>query len=1054
MSGAFAIAGLHDYASAVRVERDGITVRITPEQLARGNGADRERPIRVEVTGPVRPTVAHVTVDGTDLGGVELVDGPTGCQRVFVPAGDEAATVQLRLPEVRDEVYTFPMPPVRDWTIHLVHHNHFDLGYTDPQSVVFENQRSYLDSVLDIVRATHDDPDDSRFRWVVESLWAFEQWAQSRPEHVVQEFVDYVREGHVELTAMPFNLHADTCSTEELHELLSGARAIADRYGVPFDTAMQTDVPGTPVGLPDALSDFGVKYLSVAHNWAGRSVPERLGGQLLPRLFRWAAPSGKSVLVWMTDSPHGLAYQEGPILGFHEGIERVERMLPVYLQSMVTNPYPYPPGSLGWAGYEEAEGREPYPWDIVHLRTQGWGGDNGPARLQASDIIREWNDTWSSPRLVHSTNAEFFRAAEERLGDEIQTYEGDWGDWWVEGVGSSAHMMKLVRDAQFRMPEAHVLASLYTHRTGTCLAGTRADIDRAYRKISLFNEHTWGGGESWLARDHGFESGEVQWYWKASQALQAQENARAYRERAAAYLGETLGTADGALASYYVVNGDGVRRDREVRFLVRESVVPFRVGFEVRDPRTGESVPFRVDHQEHREHREAGRWVTLRAHDLPPVGFSRFDLHQVSDDPVDAVPFTLGTTPGGAGRPDAAAVVEGGDAAVRAGDPLVLENESLTVTVDLARAGIVSVIDRRSGRELVNQDSLFVGNEYLYDAYTTAPGFNHHSNRSFSGPDLPFIGTRTRARTASFISRSVDDVEQRLVYEFVADGVDRVTVTLRLAHDARHLVVQNRVAKPATTAKESGYFIFPFATDDATVRYEITGGVTGDDLPHVPGAPEHMRAVRSWVTVDSPSDGVRAVWVTKDAPLVQRGTIAQPYAPFYPSTAPNEPGTVISWFHNNVWDTNFPNQQRFETDFTYAVAAADEHESLPSLALATASAVTGETVAVLGAARGSADAPEQASLVEIDRADVQAVSVLPTDDGELLLRLQSFVDGEAPVRLTSAAGISCARRATFLGTPGEPLEVTDGVTVTVPRLGTIGVLLRLGDMSGQVAGHA
>ena len=81
---------------------------------------------------------------------------------------------------------------------------------------------------------------------------------------------------------------------------------------------MQTDVPGAPPGLALVLADAGVRYLSVAHNWAGRAAPYLTGGEALPRAFFWGTRSGKRVLVWHTDSPHGVAYLEGNLLGLAE----------------------------------------------------------------------------------------------------------------------------------------------------------------------------------------------------------------------------------------------------------------------------------------------------------------------------------------------------------------------------------------------------------------------------------------------------------------------------------------------------------------------------------------------------------------------------------------------------------------------------------------------------------------------------------------------------------------------------------------------------------------
>ncbi|MEU8227863.1 hypothetical protein [Kribbella sp. NPDC048915] len=36
----------------------------------------------------------------------------------------------------------------------------------------------------------------------------------------------------------------------------------------------------------------------------------------------------------------------------------------------------------------------------------------------------------------------------------------------------------------------------------------------------------------------------------------------------------------------------------------------------------------------------------------------------------------------------------------------------------------------------------------------------------------------------------------------------------------------------------------------------------------------------------------------------------------------DEPGTVYSWVHNNIWDTNFPSEQAFDQEFRYSIAFA------------------------------------------------------------------------------------------------------------------------------------
>lgn len=163
--------------------------------------------------------------------------------------------------------------------------------------------------------------------------------------------------------------------------------------------------------------------------------------------------------------------------------------------------------------------------------------------------------------------------------------------------------------------------------------------------------------------------------------------------------------------------------------------------------------------------------------------------------------------------------------------------------------------------------------------------------------------------------------------------------------------------------KENAYISFPFRLSDPTVRYEIIGALTGDGMDHDPGAPQHMRAVRSFVTLNDPSGPV--AWVTRDAPLVQPETIAMPYAPFPDTTSPRQPATIYSWVHNNLWDTNFSSQQAFEATWRYAVGVRrrDETDLDPNaLGLRPAAAVDQPLIAVRALGPAEEAGPERSLL--------------------------------------------------------------------------------------------
>ncbi|MFE6404943.1 glycoside hydrolase family 38 N-terminal domain-containing protein [Streptomyces alboflavus] len=1027
-------------------ELNGRVLRLTEEPLMR-RAADGTllQSLRVEpVNGSSVPGELEVrTESGTALR-AERFPGPGHAVRLLLPAVTAPTRVTVALPGGAEGIGV-PLTPQRQWTIHLVHHSHLDIGYTDPQGLVLNEHLSFLDSCLELTRTTDDWPAESRFRWCVESLWSFKQWARSRPTEQVDELIRRVGEGRIELTALPFNLHTETCSTDELHELLRLAHDIRERYGVRFTSAMQTDVPGAVVGLVDALAGAGVSYLSVAHNWAGRSVPHLVGGEKLPRLFRWRAPSGNSVLVWMTDTPHGLAYMEGPLLGFDTAYADVDDLLPAYLTSLASHPYPYRGGIFGWAMDQEDIKREPYPWDVLHLRVQGKFGDNAPPRRVIADTVRRWNETWAYPRLRLSRNEDFFLDAEARLGDEIATFEGDWTDWWVDGVGAGAQPLSLARTAQSVVADAQTVGAFASLLDATGAEDDTRDAAGVYEAVSLFDEHTWGAGDPWTHGDEGGHSGEQQWHWKYGQALRAHDDGTSLLHRASARLGQRLAAAPGALATYHVVNTCSWPRTDVVRIFLPESSVPLAQAVAVRDGRSGRRLAHEERAQTNDDHRDAGRFLVVRIDEVPPAGSVRVEITAADTDAHDtpasaAAKAATGWNPTGAAeREDPARTAA---EALAHPDPTLLENEHLAVRVDLAHASVASVIDKSTGRELVRTDPVVGFNGYFHDSYTTAGGFNHNSSRTTASDRLEHLGTRAVAPPAALIARLSTVTAETLTYETRPAGANRLRTTLTLPRGVPRLDIENRLDKDRTLGKESAYFAFPFAFDDPVVRMEASGGVTGTGLPVVPGSARHMRAVRRWVTLAD--KGCAVAWSSQDAPLVQFGNVALPYAPFPRTMGHDEPATVFSWIHNNLWDTNFPSAQGFEFTFRYSLACAPTADGLGPR---TAAAFSRPLRAVR--ARGPvASGAATHAFAEVDDPRVRLVGMTVPRPGEVLLRLQSFAHEAVDCRVLTRFPVAAAYRADYLGTKGAALGAVDRAdgagavtTLAVPPLATAALLL-------------
>lgn len=946
----------------------------------------------------------------------ELVDQvttriTTGRHRVllFTPEVTDTRTLLLRVTRSEGSnlgCLELNVRPQRKWTVYLIHHSHLDIGYTDPQGLVLRHHLAYLDAVLDLAARTDDWPDDAQFRWNVEANWPLRHWLATRPTVAREVFLERVRQGRIEVTALPFNMHTEAYAIDELARQLYFADELRERYGIPIVTAMQTDVPGATVGLLNLLVDAGIRYLVVAHNYAGRAVPFLVSGQQLSRPFYWHADNGKELLVWYTDTTYGLAYMEGNILGLAESAELALDLLPEYLAALATRPYPYGEHLFSWQDCppEIELIKEPYPYDLLHLRLQSTIADNAPPSLMPAEVVRQWNLEWAFPRLRLATNRDFFTAVEARLGSQLAHYAGDWTNWWADGIASGARALGYNRRAQGTIravQTVHTMADLLARQERTAERTTQElweRVDRVYDLLALFDEHTWGAANPWEDRLEGNDSGALQWEKKASFAQEAYDEAMLLLEsglQRLAYLVQIDHPAY-VLATILVVNPSAWPRTDVVRVFVPESRVNSARSLAVRDPESGELIPSITEPQEHAPYRPAGRFLTFVAHEVPPCGYRVYWL--VEEVSPHLLSFSREQT---------------------------LENQYYRVEIDPRSGCIVSLVDKDAGRELVNTNSRYGFNCYIYDRYTSAPRFNHLSSR-IQAHDLTLLGRRSVGSYGVITERASTPVWDRVTVRLQGEGAEWIEVMLTLLREVKRLDICNRVMKVGTIEKEGVFFCFPFALNGARLEYELTGGVSGPNHPHVPGSARHMRAIRHWATLD---DGQLAVaWATLEAPLVQVGNLYLPYAPFPPTLEHNEPATLYSWAVSNIWDTNFPPAQAGEMVFRYAVASGPGGRAR-ELGVRTAASLTQPLLGIALTPGSRRTLPTAGSFCRLDHPEVEVVALAPSRRGhDLTVFLYSHA--AEPVEVGVSFPLLPVRRAwhgTYLERELREISLVDGV---------------------------
>jgi hypothetical protein len=247
-----------------------------------------------------------------------------------------------------------------------------------------------------------------------------------------------------------------------------------------------------------------------------------------------------------------------------------------------------------------------------------------------------------------------------------------------------------------------------------------------------------------------------------------------------------------------------------------------------------------------------------------------------------------------------------------------LENEFLRVTLDPARCGIRSIVDKRTGRELVNTQSPYALGQYLYErfdadqaaaftkAYVTSPASGE--NISHGKPNLPPAKDHpycsATADEARVVALSSDGATASGILEAAPRGILR---------DATGLWVVLRAGKPWLDiiwyiAKktpdpwpEAGWLCFPLRAAQPSFRLYRLGAIIDPAKDLVPGSNHEVFCLNGGLLVLG-ADGSRTGICPVDSQLVSlehRGLWR-----YSRDFVAHKPDVFVNLF-NNVYSTNF-----------------------------------------------------------------------------------------------------------------------------------------------------
>ncbi len=440
-------------------------------------------PVLTEQNGALRQSIAVALTYLKDSGNAVItVDGGASDHRTLMRGFDifEYALPAVNAPrEVAitvtvdggaPETLTTTIRPVARRTVYLLPHSHNDIGYTDVQTDVLKKQLRNISDALDLIRKSAANPPEARFKWNIEILWPVETFLETATSEKKQEFLDAVRGGSIGIEALYANVLTGLMRPEEFIHLTEFARSLKARYGIPVTTAMMTDIPGMTWNMVPALADAGINYFSSGPNgsFTGGDRTGYTNHTWGDRPFYWVSPSGcERILYWMTGFGYSTIFASFSTQP--DARLRFLRNLSAY---------------FGWL--DEIG----YPYDMVQMR-HTVNGDNGTVDPGLPQFVMQWNESHVSPKLAISTTEGLFRAFEKKYGAELPVFSGDLTPYWEDGAASTAYELGVNRGTAEHLVQTEALYAMLDPAKYSEQA-----FARAWSKVLLFDEHTWGAFNS------------------------------------------------------------------------------------------------------------------------------------------------------------------------------------------------------------------------------------------------------------------------------------------------------------------------------------------------------------------------------------------------------------------------------------------------------------------------------------------------------------------------------------------------------------------------------
>jgi hypothetical protein len=559
---------------------------------------------------------------------------------------------------------------------------------------------------------------------------------------------------------------------------------------------------------------------------------------------------------------------------------------------------------------------------------------------------------------------------------QVPVIRSDMPDTWIHGLMTDPECVRLARQTMPTIAGAEALHTLlggWKVKTSD-ISSAVADV---YEKCLLFYEHTWGGAFANMGLGDYLppknDMGQVA-NWKYGEAWKAELAAGRYND---------------LLKSFDEHSEYARHAEKVTTMLMQTQMRGLAAAVAVNGPRTVVFNPL--------------PWVR---DGVPALGYK-----------------TQGKTP----PPELPSAEPAANA---------LSNKYFKVTLDPARGSIVSLVDKRTNRELVDADATHGFGQVLYERFSANEVLQY--NRAYLrgahwwGPaahgkpnmppasEVPYLAV---ASTNSTIDWKREGAVASVELRSKSVGFPATTRVI-LNGDAPYVDLEVTIEKPADIWPEAVWVCLPFKMDAPQFRIGRNGSIINPATDIISGANRYMCAVGTGVALfDSAGRGAGICGL--DTPLVSLGEPGcWKFDHFY---VPTKPAVYFNLF-NNHWSCNYRLWNEGKWTFRFRIWSFDKYDAESTLITPALEARYPLQTATYDGPAGTL--PQEQSGVSLSRAGILVTAFGNNPDGDgTVLRFweQAGTSGELTCTLPAGATYKTATPVNLRGEKtGEPKTIKQG----------------------------